>query len=909
MSLVEEITRHLLPEEKRKTVAVYAGGFKPPTAGHFEVVETALEKNSNIDEFIIMIGGKERDGISPEESLIIWDIYKQYLSIKINIELSPKPPIQAVYNYAKEHPDEDVIFVIGAREGNEEDFKDIANRTGAVNNYDNLRVETVVTQGGASGTAARNAAKISVEKLKPLLPKKLKDEEVNEIFNILSNVVKEELLSEMGQQELKYWALHFDLYQALTTGTPYKELLQKSTPDRKKALDYFNNLIKTSGPLKKNLTENASYSQHIDVIDKIAQLTNHMIDKGMNIEPLPSMEFIDGDSENAKDFFGKTAYYDPNKKHIVVYTEGRHPKDIVRSYAHEMIHHIQNLEDRLGDIAGTDTTSDEHLDKLEQEANLKGTMTFRNWTDSLNEDIKKINYTKPNFKDEWEEAIRYSEFKEMGIKSWIEIANKGYITNYSKIKDKLGNVDLKFDSLEEPKKQRFQDALNKGNIEMSIAVKFSDDDYDLVAGNTRISGLVKNQIDPKIWVVDLSNSFDEGKNKDPFGLNAYARELAQGLEEEIISEGIYDSLVTRLTNITIKKWVSDFKANPKIKQSFVDIDIDEEDSKGRPIEFNYVGRLIFDKKVDGYEVDGTSNSGEEEDKIPFIAALFTINPSVLPQAWSKLSADVSDVIRHEIEHLTQAGDNVRSGKYLDDDILIRDMINKAKVLPYKNYYLLDKEVDAMLQGLYLKAKKTKKPFADVINNYLDVAPGLEKQEDKEIILNLWRSRRKTLSLPVFENEKEVMDYKIYCDMDGVLADFESGYEELTGIDLKGEFKKGDDFWDPIKVAGVGFWAGLKWMPDGQKLWDYLKPLDPVLLSAPSREQSSRIGKAVWVKHKIPGTKLILRYAKQKQELATPESILIDDRQVNIDQWEAAGGIGILHTSTDNTISQLKELGL
>ena len=136
-------------------------------------------------------------------------------------------------------------------------------------------------------------------------------------------------------------------------------------------------------------------------------------------------------------------------------------------------------------------------------------MTFRNWTDSLNEDIKKINYTKPNFKDEWEEAIRYSEFKEMGLKSWIEIANKGYITNYSKIKDKLGNVDLKFDSLEEPKKQRFQNALNKGNIEMSIAVKFSDDDYDLVAGNTRISGLVKNKIDPKIWVVDLSNNLNE----------------------------------------------------------------------------------------------------------------------------------------------------------------------------------------------------------------------------------------------------------------------------------------------------------------------------------------------------------------------------------------------------------------
>jgi len=145
--------------------------------------------------------------------------------------------------------------------------------------------------------------------------------------------------------------------------------------------------FKTSTPVIA-LNENASYSKEINIKEKIAQLTQHMIDKGMNIEPLPTMEFIDGDSENASDFFGKTAYYDPNKQHIVLYTEGRHPKDIVRSYAHEMIHHIQYLEDRLGDVAGTDTTSDDHLDKIEQEANLRGTMTFRNWTDSiLNEAI------------------------------------------------------------------------------------------------------------------------------------------------------------------------------------------------------------------------------------------------------------------------------------------------------------------------------------------------------------------------------------------------------------------------------------------------------------------------------------------------------------------------------------------
>ena len=558
MSLTSYLIEGLLPEqEKKKVVAVYGGGFKPPTSGHFEVAKQALKENPEIDEFIIYIGGKERNGISPDESILIWDIYKQYLPYKVEVKYTSVPPIKSIYNYAKEHPNEEVLFIIGAREGNEDDFKDIANRTTSLDKYPNLNLRTIVTQGGVSGTAARNASKISLEKFKRFVPSELSDEEVEQVYNIVADKI------------------------------------QENDPEDGKAAPY--------GSGYKELNENASYSQQIDVMEKIAQLTNHMIDKGMNIEPLPSMEFIDGDSENAKDFFGKTAYYDPNKQHIVLYTEGRHPKDIVRSYAHEMIHHIQNLEDRLGNITTTNTQEDGDLDKLEQEANLKGTMTFRNWTDSI---------------------------------------------------------------------------LNEAIVGDKIECDNCDWSWDIVSGGNDLFVCHKCGHD--------NEPIEE--NKDPFGINAYARELGQ------------------------------------------------------------------------------------------------------------------------------------------------------------------------------------------------------------------------------LNEK-VMDYKIYCDMDGVLADFESGYEELTGIDLRGEFQKGDDFWDPISEKGVGFWAGLKWMPDGQELWDYLKPYKPDLLSAPSREQSSRIGKHVWVKHKIPGTKLILRYAKQKQELATPESILIDDRQVNIDQWEAAGGIGILHTSTANTIQQLQKLGL
>jgi len=123
--------------------------------------------------------------------------------------------------------------------------------------------------------------------------------------------------------------------------------------------------------------------------------------------------------------------------------------------------------------------------------------------DILKEINNTIQYRKPNFKKEWMEANRYPEFQEMGKEKWIELAQQGSITKLSKIKSVLSNVDLDFDSLEDEKKERFEKAFEKGIIEMPIAVKFEENEYDLVAGNTRVAGLVKNNIDPNIWVVAL----------------------------------------------------------------------------------------------------------------------------------------------------------------------------------------------------------------------------------------------------------------------------------------------------------------------------------------------------------------------------------------------------------------------
>jgi len=120
-----------------------------------------------------------------------------------------------------------------------------------------------------------------------------------------------------------------------------------------------------------------------------------------------------------------------------------------------------------------------------------------------------MKYTKPNLNREWGEARRYPFLKKMGKKAWIEFAsNNSNVLNYESIKDQLGNVDLDYENLDEEKKKRFERDFNRGVIEIPIAVKIYDDYYDLVGGNTRVAGLIKNNINPKIWVIDATDNID-----------------------------------------------------------------------------------------------------------------------------------------------------------------------------------------------------------------------------------------------------------------------------------------------------------------------------------------------------------------------------------------------------------------
>ena len=122
----------------------------------------------------------------------------------------------------------------------------------------------------------------------------------------------------------------------------------------------------------------------------------------------PARIFLRDDPQNAQDPLGKTAYYDPNNMSITLYINGRHPKDVMRSLSHELIHHTQNCNgqfDHVGEMGEGYAQNDEHLREMERQAYEQGNLVFRDWEDSIKGTI-------------YNESLQKGAKNEMSIKDW-----------------------------------------------------------------------------------------------------------------------------------------------------------------------------------------------------------------------------------------------------------------------------------------------------------------------------------------------------------------------------------------------------------------------------------------------------------------------------------------------------------
>jgi hypothetical protein len=163
------------------------------------------------------------------------------------------------------------------------------------------------------------------------------------------------------------------------------------------------------------------------------------------------------DENNAARMLGKTAYYDPENLEVVLYTDNRHPKDILRSLSHELVHHAQNCR---GDFTHANETpegyaqEDPHLRKMEREAYTKGNLIFRDFEDLIK--TGKINI-EIDFSDSGEPKMSLKEWKNAEL-------NRNLMKKWGLLKEaaKPDFLDLDKDGdKDEPMKQAAKDIGSK----------------------------------------------------------------------------------------------------------------------------------------------------------------------------------------------------------------------------------------------------------------------------------------------------------------------------------------------------------------------------------------------------------------------------------------------------------------
>ena len=392
--------------------ALYPGAYKPPHRGHFEVVkrllngshkgkvydisnykeigiDTLREEDRSVEpirKVVVFIGGGERNGITPKESKVVWDIYSKHLP-GLEVVLGKNNPMLAAKDYAKERPKEHFYAVTGIR--SEDDFKDLRRIT-TFRNRDN--VEGLIISGAKDKIRATDFRKAllsgNLDEVRDFFPSELSREDILKIINMLKKSIISEVMKDKVDDLFDAWFKQ-DINEG-SSGTPIAPRSAVRSEDRQKLVTLYNrirNQVESEGVkvtfeqdhIRVGLT-NPQDDRNFDFTPYMASILEYMIDEGMNIHPLPEVK-IRRDIAESEQFFGRTAYYDPNDKEVVLYTQGRHPKDVMRSFTHEMVHHIQNLEGRLGQIETSDTNKSDALLELEKEAYLVGNITFRNWED------------------------------------------------------------------------------------------------------------------------------------------------------------------------------------------------------------------------------------------------------------------------------------------------------------------------------------------------------------------------------------------------------------------------------------------------------------------------------------------------------------------------------------------------
>ena len=361
--LTKFLVDSILNEDEKQVVALFGGGFKPPTKGHLDVVINGLRQAPEANKLKIIVGGGERNGFTQDQSYKIWQVYKGANLIPTDVEIIKASPFKYYKDYLTQNPNDKVYVFVGSRPDNEKDQFDVKQRSEYVKKYsDNVIPVEVSTAGGVSGTMARDLFKNNIKSFRNMFPDNLSDDEYNQILAILGKKdieegrkkkkdpkkgtgkkpkgsgrrlytdedpkdtvgikfsTRQDIVDTLNKKSFKAKSharqsqiinlIHQRVRAAygrakdpavkkrLKSGLDYitskKEASKKKTQRLKKQKNEnvapnHDGKAAPYGSGYEELNENATYSSKIDYKQQIIDLTKHMLDKGMNIEPLSNI--------------------------------------------------------------------------------------------------------------------------------------------------------------------------------------------------------------------------------------------------------------------------------------------------------------------------------------------------------------------------------------------------------------------------------------------------------------------------------------------------------------------------------------------------------------------------------------------------------------------------------------------
>ncbi len=185
-----EAVNWALNEEMGQNIALYPGKFKPPHGGHFNVAKSVLE-NPGVDKIIIFVSPVVHEGITPEQAVAVWNIYRKYLPGDVDVRVADITPVRSVYEYIDNEAEvgESLHLILGEKDVEGGRFKTAVGRREGV---DVSEVPIPPQMGGVSATQMRKALVDNDDKrFIAGLPDELNDADVDDIMRVLGGELDE----------------------------------------------------------------------------------------------------------------------------------------------------------------------------------------------------------------------------------------------------------------------------------------------------------------------------------------------------------------------------------------------------------------------------------------------------------------------------------------------------------------------------------------------------------------------------------------------------------------------------------------------------------------------------------------------------------------------------------------------